>query len=277
MKSLSLLIGFIIAINVSGQIKISDVYLSSGYLYSNPDGLNASLNSYHQYFRLPFQDNLYLYHSDIEFKQINGFTNFGIGTIVSFTKLHRLYFDFSFGFLYCPDQFRNATTYKTFDGIDSNDEVINGNMLYTGDSATYSYGYRMNTLTFNIIPTYKLVNLKWFSIDLGAGLVYYHTFIQQDGIEFYLTYSLWSTSDTSMKSNNGALSWQSHINFCFEVSKHIFIDTQIRYRFGKVKNLTNFQNDFFNHTDDILLLYPISNTDIDYSGLDFSLRCRYRF
>ena len=99
-------------------------------------------------------------------------------------------------------------------------EDITSGIFYTyGDSVSYNYSYQINSFIVGITPSYNLFLREWFLVNLGLGLNYYSTRLNQEGINVSSnsTYLYQSAQDKEI-SSNWAMSWQSNITLGLKLS-----------------------------------------------------------
>jgi hypothetical protein len=264
MKVSIILFTLILTLNLSAQFKISGVYIGGGYLDSKLHNLNASLFSY--------PDN-----SVIQFKEVKGFNNIEIGLITTFKRFDNFSIDFRANYLLPLSQKLEIQTFKSFSGL-TYEEIISAEPLTFEDTVIYPYAYKLQTYTLSILPSYKVMNYKWFSSELGIGLIFYHTFLSQEGVKVNASPTLLTTDAISMSINDMTISWLGNVKLCFQISSHLFIDTQMTYQTGRIKNMANDYPYWYDsvNPDCNEGMYPITHVDIDFTGLNYTLKLRYK-
>lgn len=267
MKALLKVIIIIFGQTLSGQIKVSDFYIAGGYQFSKLIEINDDLSKHLSYLHINF-DNL------------DGFNNIGLGIITRSNKFSKFSIDVSLDYLFHKKQKYDFIIPKSVSAPTLED--LTSDIFFTyGDTVSYNYSYQINSLIIGITPSYNLFLKKWFLINLGFGLNYYSTRLNQEGINFIKnsTYLYQSAQDREI-SSNWTISWQSNITLGLKLSEKFIIDFQIQYRSGRIKNI-GAEYSLISVLEEVvpnyesISLFPIKETTIDFSGLNYILRFRY--
>jgi len=264
MKILAIMFTLFLTLNISAQFKISDIYIGGGYHDSKLNDLNSFLN-------------LYPESSTIHFNKVDGFSHIDLGIITTFCGIKRFSIDIGIDYYFPLSREIDFVTFKEYDGP-TYDDITSGEILAFRDTVVYPYGFKLQSYKISVLPSYKLIDYKWFSLDVGLGLVFYHTFLRQKGINVNATPTLWTTEAVSMSTNDFSFGWLGSINLCFRLNDHFYIDTQIKYQAGIVKNMAADYPSWYDPIDSNSnkVLYPITNVDIDFTGINYILRLRYK-
>ncbi len=248
-----------IVVFANGQIKISNVYFELGYQDSKLTDFNKSLTEY---------PNL----TTGDFDKLNGFKNIGAGFATRFKKIPRILIDYSIGYLFHTKQNREFMTAKEFSGFVYDSESAQF-VLPPLDTVIYDYSFQINTLIFEISPSYRIFNTERFYLDLGIGLISYYSILNQDGINAKTDVSIWTTNQAKMTSKDFCLAWQSSIGLGYKFSNKFGFELDIKYRTGK-SNEIGAENLLVVQTDNTSF-FPVTKTKIDYSGLSYLLKLIY--
>lgn len=267
MKALLKAILIIFSQTLIGQIKVSDFYIAGGYQSSILNEINNNLSNHLSYLRINFDD-------------LDGFNNVGLGIITRSNKFSKFSIDVSLDYLFHKKQKYDFIIPKSVSKPTLEDLTSDIFITY-GDTVSYNYSYQINSLIIGITPSYNLFLRKRFLINLGFGLNYYSTRLNQEGINLTTSSSYFYQSAQDREiSSNWTISWQSNITLGLKLSDKLIIDFQVQYRSGKIKNigaeysLISVLEEGVPYNESISL-FPIKETTIDISGLNYILRFRY--
>ncbi len=252
---------------LNGQIKVSDLYIAGGYQSSKLNEINDILSNHLSYLNINFDD-------------LNGLNNIGLGIITRFNKFSKFSIDVSLDYLFHKKQKYDFITLKNI-SKPTLEDLTSGIFFTYGDTVTYNYSYQINSLIIGITPSYNLFLRNWFLINLGFGLNCYSTRLNQEGVNLSSSSSyLYQSAQDRKISSNWAISWQSNITLGLKLSDNFIIDIQVQYRSGKIKNIGAEYSLYSVLVEEVpnndnISLFPIKETTIDFSGLNYILRFRY--